>query len=53
MVDQQMAYNAIFDRPLMRVKQMITVVYCCLMIKFPTPIGVGFIRVELKKENEC
>lgn len=51
-LDEQMAYNTIFGRLLMRATQMVTVVYC-LMIKFPTPMSARFVRVNLKKSREC
>lgn len=52
MVDQPMAYNAIFGRPMMKATQMVTAVYC-LTVKFPTPTGFNFVRADLEKAREC
>ena len=44
-VDQPSAYNAIIGRPLMKKTNMISTVYC-LTVKFPTPTGVEYIKVD-------
>ena len=44
-VDQPSAYNAIIGRPLMKKTNMVSAVYC-LTVKFPTPTGVGYIKVD-------
>ena len=51
-VDQPSAYNAIFGHPLMKKLKMITAVYC-LMVKFPTPTGVGYMRSDQKTARQC
>lgn len=51
-VDQSSAYNAIFGRPLMKLTQMITAVYC-LTIKFPTPTGIGFFCADRATARKC
>lgn len=45
-------YNTIFGRPMMNAMQMVTAVYY-LTIKFLTPIGIGFVREDLRKVREC
>ena len=44
-VDQPSTYNAIIGRPLMKKTNMVTVVYC-LTVKFLTPVGVGYIKID-------
>lgn len=51
-VDQPSAYNAIFDRTLMKQTQMVTVVYC-LIVKFLTPTRVGYIRADRTAARKC
>ena len=49
-VDLLFAYNAIIDRPLTKKTRMVTIVYY-LTIKFLTPIGIGYIKVDQATER--
>ena len=51
-VDQPSAYNAIIDRPLMKKIKMVTAIYC-LTVKFPTPIGIGYMRSDQRTARQC
>ena len=51
-VDQPYAYNAIIERPLMKKTNMVSVVYC-LTVKFSTPTGVGYIKVDQATARQC
>lgn len=44
-MDQASVYNAIIGRPLMKKTKMVSSVYY-LMINFPTPMGIGFVRAN-------
>ncbi|KAK5771436.1 hypothetical protein PVK06_047640 [Gossypium arboreum] len=44
-VDHPMAYNALFERPIMRMKKMVVTTFY-MKIKFPTKIGVGFLCLD-------
>ena len=51
-VDQPSAYNAIIGRPLMKKTNMVSAVYC-LIVKFPTPTGVGYIKADQAMARLC
>ena len=51
-VDQPSVYNAIIGRPLMKKTNMVSVVYC-LTVKFSTPTGVGYIKVDQATARQC
>ena len=51
-VNQPSVYNTIINRPLIKKTSMVTAVYC-LTIKFPTPIGVGYVKANLTTARQC
>ena len=51
-VDQPSTYNAIIGRPLMKKTNMVSVVYY-LMIKFPNPTRVGYIKIDQVMARQC
>ncbi|XP_074344533.1 uncharacterized protein LOC141683651 [Apium graveolens] len=51
-VDQPYAYNVIVSRPLMRAMRMVTSIHH-MMIKFPTPTGVGFLKSYQYESRVC
>ena len=51
-VDQSSTYNAIIDWQLMKKTSMVTAVYC-LTIKFPTPIGVEYVKANSTTAQQC
>ncbi|XP_074357164.1 uncharacterized protein LOC141696911 [Apium graveolens] len=51
-VDQSCAYNVIVGRPLMRAMRMVTSIHH-MTVKFPTPTGVGFLKICQYKSRVC
>ena len=51
-VDLLSTYNAIFGRPLMKWTSMVIAVYC-LTVKFPTPTGVGYVKIDQATTRQC
>ena len=51
-VDQPTAYNTIIGRPLMKKTNMVSVVYY-LTVKFPTSMGVGYIKADQATARQC
>ena len=51
-VDLPSAYNVIFNRPLMKKTSMVIVV-CSLMVKFPTPTGIRYIKADQTITHQC
>ena len=51
-VDQLSTYNAIIGRPLMKKTNLVSTVYY-LRVKFPIPIGVGYIKADQAMARQC
>ncbi|XP_074352098.1 uncharacterized protein LOC141691260 [Apium graveolens] len=51
-VDQPCAYNIIVGRPLLRAIRMVTSIHH-MTVKFPTPMGVGFLKSYQYKSRVC
>ncbi|KAM6583540.1 hypothetical protein CsatB_010542 [Cannabis sativa] len=51
-IDQYSAYNAVIGRPILKEMKIITSIYY-LTMKFPTPAGVGSVRVVQSESREC
>ena len=51
-IDQPSAFNAVLDRPSLKVLKAITSIYHLLM-KFPTPNGVGQVRMNQEEVRRC
>lgn len=50
--DQPSVYNAIIGCSLMKKTKMVSVVYC-LVIKFPTPTRIEFVRANQSEARSC
>ncbi|KAK5845271.1 hypothetical protein PVK06_001440 [Gossypium arboreum] len=44
--------NVIFGRSIMRVMKLVVAMFC-MVVKFPTPPGKGYIRFDQKMTREC
>ena len=51
-VDQPSTCNAIIGRPFMKKTNMVTTVYC-LTIKFPSLIGIGYVKANQAITRQC
>ncbi|KAK5812285.1 hypothetical protein PVK06_027712 [Gossypium arboreum] len=51
-MNHPMAYNAIFERLIMRMENMVVATFC-INVKFPTRIGVGFMRSNQRTARQC
>lgn len=51
-VDQPSVYNAIFSHLLMKLTQIVIAVYC-QMVKFPTLMGISYVRADRTVAMKC